>query len=110
MTLDLRPDLDPIFSALGAAATVTPSGGDAIATTVIVRGPAQASPADGALQGYQARQQLKEASILKADVTTLPTRSRIVITDGADAGTYSVDELVSEDAEVFVVRIAPVSA
>jgi hypothetical protein len=98
MTLDLRPDLEAIFGVLAAAATV------------IVRGPAQASPNDGALQGYQAVQQLKEATLLKADVATLPTRSRIVITDGADAGTYSVDELVKEDAEVFVVRIAPVAA
>jgi len=108
VTLDLRPDMDAIFGALAAPTVV--DGAPTITTTVIVRSPSAPSPADGALQGYRAVQPLKEATFLKADVAQLPARSRIVITDGADAGTYVTGELVKEDGETFVVTIAPVDA
>lgn len=105
--MDLRPDFDVILGAFGAACTVTPVGAASIATTVIVRGPSKPSPDDPRAAGTE---QLKEASLPKSAVTVLPRNSRIVISEGADAGEYVTGNKVREDAEEIVVHITKVDA
>jgi hypothetical protein len=112
---DARPDLDTIRSAFAVAATVIlPGESESIATNVIIGAPSEAparsmSEEPARWNRVETAEELKEATFVKAEVSSLPIGSRLVITEGVDAGTYSVDRLVYDDAEIFTVRLAEVA-
>jgi len=75
---DLRPDLDAALAAFGVTATVTPSGGAPVSTTVIDCGRPPA-PAIGSIHMAPAAavELRKVLAIATADVPALPVGSTV---------------------------------
>lgn len=96
--LDLRPSLEPLFAAFGVTATVTPPGGGAVATTVIVSHDAVEVPTDGALALNERRTRV---TVRRDAVASLPSGSTIV----TPAGSYVVDGLAGQDDELLVALV-----
>lgn len=97
---DRRPPLDAPFGAFGASATVTPAGGVAVATRVIV---AEVSEQFRASTELTIRLHHRVIDLQRADVPSLRTGSTIVVHEGVDAGSYVVDAIAEETAEVISV-------
>lgn len=95
---DLRPQLDPIFSALGSAAVVTVPAGVPIATRVIRNARGLVFPAGDNLTVNELRRTL---ALRRDEVPVLPSGTTIVI--GAD--TFTVDSVVQQDDEVAEVLV-----
>jgi hypothetical protein len=101
VTTDFRPPLGLLFTGpLSAAATVTPPGGAPISTRVIVDAADFTTYPPTAAQaiGFSAR----EISVRRDHVATVKSDTRVVVSEGADAGTYAVDVVIDEDAEIVV--------
>jgi hypothetical protein len=100
---DLRPSLAPLLRAFGVAATVTPPGGAPIATTVIALAGGDAEyPAGGELTVTEHHRVL---AVRRDEVPTTPSGTVIVLLEGADAGSYIVDSVLTQDAEVTKVLV-----
>jgi len=102
---DLRPDLGIVFGdSLGAAATITPPGGAAISTRVVVHPPRFAEFLPGSTN--PGGQQIREISLRRDQVSSVKANTTIQITEGAESGkTYTVDAISGEDAEVVRVVV-----
>jgi hypothetical protein len=96
--LDTRPPLDPVFGAFGVTATVTPTGGGPIATTVIVGSRTANHPPGGEVA---VAEHLRLVSLRRDQVPSTPKDTLIV----TEQGTFRVDSVVEEDAEVVKVLV-----
>ena len=104
---DLRPSLDPAFSAFGVPATVTPAGGVAVETIVIGQAPfqlVQEATADPAITDYRRR-----VAVRRSAVPLLPVGSTILAPEGFVLGatptSYTVDLVEDLDPEVHHARV-----
>ena len=111
--MDARPALGGLFFEFGVSGLVTPRGeSEVLAVTVVVHPPEGERRADEARPAYdrlETGEELKTASFAKVEIQGLPVGSLLVVTEGADVGSYTTDRMVYEDAEIFTVRLAQVA-
>lgn len=99
---DLRPALDPFFVAFGVDATATPPGGPSTPTVVIVEKAAATVPPSG---DPSATEQRTVIHVRRDQVPSLPSGTVIVVTEGEDAGIYTLDELINDDGQIARVAV-----
>ncbi len=105
---DLRPTIDPFFGIFGVPATVTPTGGAPVVTTIVWEGMGAVSP-DGELAADQPRRHVRlrrdEVPVLYAHRATILAPQR----EGAAVETWkadAVEELDDQVLRVAVLRVA----
>lgn len=106
---DLRPPLNPMFSAFGVSAVVTPAGGAPVDADVIfdTLDPAKLSMLGG--EFGEIADLRPTVAIRRADIASLPVGSTIVAARGGESSrTWTVDRLVEArgaDPELHIVLV-----
>jgi hypothetical protein len=99
---DLRPPLDPIFMAFGAAATVKVPGGVPVAATAIIGfSSIEFPPPDRRDLAITERLTLTRIALRRSEVPSLPRASTVVI----GAKTWTVDAIDDRDDEIVVAMV-----
>lgn len=98
--LNLRPDLDPIFDALGEEAVITvPAAEPVPVSATVVRGQRAGSYPQG--QDLTVTERITEFTLRRSEIPSAPSGTTIVI----GAKTWTVDSISDEDDEVLTVVV-----
>ncbi len=100
---DLRPPLDPLFSAFGITATVTVPGGGPVAAIVVLDPQAPDNPSRGLGAGLALHDSLMRLVARRSDFASLPTGTEIKI--GARTWVVAVEDVPNLDDELVVVGV-----